>query len=293
MSDPLRDAVLAGRALTGVRVVDAHAHLGSYGRFFIPTPDAATMVRLMDRCGVAQAVLSSCLAFAQDAGVGNEETARAVETHPARLLGYVVANPHQGLDREICRWADHPGMVGVKLHPDVHKYPLTGPAYDTVWEFAARAARPVLTHTWAGSPYSDLAQVHEVARADPEVRLVAGHAGALRTAFRQMIDVARQCPNLYLEICGSEMTGPWIAAMVEALGSHRVLYGSDFPFIDLRYSLGRVVFANLALTDRHTVLGGAMATLLATATTPDGRVTDEAYAPAMCGQSESSNPFRR
>lgn len=277
MTDPLRDAVLAGRCLTGVRVIDAHAHLGSYGRFFIPAPDAATMVRVMDRCGVAQAVLSACLAFAQDACAGNEETARAVETHPDRLLGYVVANPHQDLDHEICRWADHPGMVGIKLHPDVHEYPLTGPAYDPVWEFAVRTGRPVLTHTWAGSSYSDLTHVREVARAHPNVRLLAGHAGAIRTAFRQMIDVARECPNVYLEICGSEMTGHWIAEMVDALGAHRVLYGSDFPFIDLRYSLGRVVFADLSLADRHSVLGGAMANLLATSTpdvapTPDGRV---------------------
>lgn len=50
--------------------------------------------------------------------------------------------------------------------------------------------------------------------------------------------------------------------MVTALGADRVLYGSDFPFIDLRYSIGRVVFAELELEDRLAVLGGSMRRLL-------------------------------
>ena len=46
--------IRAGRPLNqaGVRVIDAHAHLGRYFNFYIPRPDAATMVELMDRLGV-------------------------------------------------------------------------------------------------------------------------------------------------------------------------------------------------------------------------------------------------
>jgi hypothetical protein len=104
--------------------------------------------------------------------------------------------------------------------------------------------------------------VREVAAENPGVRLVAGHAGALRTAYPAMIAVARECSNVYLEICGSNLTGYWLEQMVHALGPERVLYGSDFPFIDLRYSIGRVAFARLSLAERLSVLGGAMSKLL-------------------------------
>lgn len=263
MSDPLTDAVLARRALRDVPVIDAHAHLGSYARFFIPSPDAHSMVQVMDRCGVAQAVLSAHLAIAQDSRAGNEETAAAVERHPGRLLGYLVANPYQDPQAELDRWAGHPAIVGIKLHPDLHEYPLTGPAYAPVWAHAARTGMPVLAHTWAGSSYNDVAHVRTVATEHPDVRILAGHAGGVRSGYPAMIELARDCANVYLEVCGTNMTGRWVEAMVRALGPDRVIYGSDFPFIDLRYSIGRVVFARLSLSERRSVLGGAMSALLA------------------------------
>lgn len=262
MTDLLRDAVLDGAPLRDVSVVDAHAHLGSYGRFFIPDPTEATMVRLMDRCGVSQAVISSCLAFAHDAKAGNDATAQALEAYPKRFLGYVVVNPHQAIESELSRFYGHPGMVGVKLHPEVHQYPLTGPAYEAVWDHADRTRQPVLIHTSSDSRFNNLEQLARIASEHPAVRLIAGHAGGSRVGFAQAIGVAGQYPNIYLEICGSFATCRWIERMVTALGADRVLYGSDFPFIDLRYSIGRVVFAELELEDRLAVLGGSMRRLL-------------------------------
>jgi predicted TIM-barrel fold metal-dependent hydrolase len=52
------------------------------------------------------------------------------------------------------------------------------------------------------------------------------------------------------------MTGALIRAMVDQVGSGRVLFGSDFPFIDQRMSLGRVVCAPLTESQRQDVLSG-------------------------------------
>jgi len=48
---------------------------------------------------------------------------------------------------------------------------------------------------------------------------------------------------------------------VGELGAERVVFGSDFPFIDLRVSLGRTVFARLGTAERAAVLGGTAAAL--------------------------------
>lgn len=260
--NPLATAVWQRRPQTDLTIVDAHAHGGPYSLFYIPDADAASMVRVMDGCGVSRAVLSTNLAIQLDASAGNEATAAAVSAHPGRLLGYVTINPWQDPESEVARWADDPRFAGFKLHPDLHTYPLTGARYASVWEFAERTGAPVLTHTSAHSAYNDPRMVEKVADAHPKAIILAGHAGAGQPGFDAATEVAARHPNVVLELCGSFGHGQIIERMVDAVGSRQVVFGSDFPFIDLRFSLGRVLFARLSESDRAAVLGGTITRLL-------------------------------
>ncbi|NEE02306.1 amidohydrolase family protein [Phytoactinopolyspora halotolerans] len=255
-------AVLSREPWQGTPILDAHAHLGPYNRFFIADPSGAAMLRVMDRCGVSGAILSSMLGVELDADAGNEETAALCLAHPSRFAGYVVVNPWQDPAGQLERWRDHPAFVGVKLHPDLHEYPLDGRRYRPVWEYAEVTGRPVLTHTWAGSQFDDLDHLDRVATDHPRARILAGHAGVAPSSFGRAIDVARRHPRVVLELCGSHNHGRAIAEMVGAVGPGQVAFGSDFPFIDLRMSLGRMLFAELADEERAAVLGGTMASVL-------------------------------
>jgi uncharacterized protein len=250
------------RPQTAFRIVDAHAHAGPYSLFFIPRNTAPEMVHVMDRCGVSTALISTNLGIQLDAAAGNLETARIVDAHPGRMLGYAVINPWQDAESELARWDGDPRFVGLKIHPDLHHYPLIGPRYAPVWEFAERTGLPVLTHSWFGSEYDDLAQVSAVADQHPAAQIIAGHAGVRREGVDVAIELARRHPNVHLEICGSHGHGELISIMVAELGSSRILYGSDFPFIDMRTSLGRVVFAQLDEHDAAMLLGGNIAALV-------------------------------
>jgi predicted TIM-barrel fold metal-dependent hydrolase len=261
MSDLLLDALRSGQPLTGVDVIDAHAHLGPYSLFFIPDPDADAMVEVMDRTGVRVAVLSSNRAIQQDAHAGNSDTLRAADRFPDRIAGYAVVNPWQRPDRELRRLAGEPRFVGIKVHPDLHEYPLTGDLYEPLWEYAAQARLPVLTHTWQSSAFDDPQAVDAVLARHPGVRLVLGHSGVSPAGMAASVTVARRHPTAYLEICGSLMTGTLVRWLVEQAGADRVLFGSDFPFIDQRFSLGRVAGAGLAPAAAAAVLGGTAAAL--------------------------------
>ncbi|MGP3916461.1 amidohydrolase family protein [Nonomuraea sp. 10N515B] len=258
----ITSALWRRRPQTSVRIVDAHAHAGPYSLFFIPDASPDAMVRVMDRCGVAHAVLSSHLAIQLDAAAGNAATAEAVDRAPDRFTGYLTINPWQDPDGELGKWGADPRFGGIKIHPDLHDYPLTGRRYAGVWEFAQRTGCPVLTHTYDGSPYNDLAEVDAVASEHPDVVIIAGHAGATPLGFEKAIEVAQRRPGVILEVCGSFNTGPDIARMVREVGVDRVVYGSDFPFIDLRISLGRVLFSGLGEKDQAAVLGATMTRLL-------------------------------
>ncbi|MER7818846.1 amidohydrolase family protein [Streptomyces sp. NPDC096153] len=55
-----------------------------------------------------------------------------------------------------------------------------------------------------------------------------GHAPAVEAAAR--------CPNLVLETCGHRMTARHLVRLVAESGPHRIAFGSDDVFLDLRRS---------------------------------------------------------
>lgn len=257
---------LSGRNLreAGLEIVDAHAHLGPYRNFYIPDSGADGLVRVMDRCGVAITCLSSHVAIGPDWILGNRLTAEAVAAYPDRLVGQAVASPHEPtlIRDELSRCFDELGMRAIKLHPDLHQYPITGDGYLPAWEFAAERGCLVLSHTFHGSRYCDPSVFGALAERYPHVPILLVHSGAQTTAFPGAIAVARAHENIYLDLSGSFITGPWIARMVREAGAKRVIFSSDIPFIDLRYSLGRVLFAPLTPQEKTLILGGNIRRLL-------------------------------
>lgn len=263
----LREWALAGQSLvtSGLNIVDAHIHVGPYRSMFIPNPTADSIVRVMDRCGISKACVASHLALGPDWVRGNRYTAEAIAEFPDRLVGYAVPDPHypSQITAELRYTFDDLAFQGLKLHPDGHSYPVDGPGYSPAWEFAAERNCPVLSHTYRGSPHCELERFDIVANRYPIVPIILLHSGALAEAFEVAIALARQHSNIYLDVSGSFMTGVWIARIVQELGAERVIFSSDVPFIDLRFSLGRVLFAPLSRAEHELVLGGNIRRLLA------------------------------
>ncbi|MFI5693584.1 amidohydrolase family protein [Kribbella sp. NPDC051586] len=258
------------------RIIDVHAHLGPYSLFFIPEPDVATMVAVMDRTGAEVTVLSSNRAIQQDAHLGNSQSLAAVDAYPDRIAAYAVINPWQDPERELERLAADERFVGIKVHPTLHRYPVTGSRYAAVWEFAESTGCPVLSHSEHQSPYDSPAMFQTVAERYPGGQVILGHAGITPAGVDEAIETASRYESLWLEVCGSQMTGPMIGSMVEQVGSGRVLFGSDFPFIDQRMSLGRVVCAPLTESQRQDVLSGNARKLFRWRPLPGERGVDDA-----------------
>jgi len=249
----------AGQVLSssGIEIIDAHGHLGPYYKLCIPDNDAEGLIRVLDRCGISRASISSHMAISADWRQGNRVTADAVGRYPDRLIGQVVASPHEPekIKDELRRAFDEWGFHAIKLHPDEHEYPIGGDGYDPVWDFATERRCLVLSHTYHGSKFDDPQAFGSLAALHPDVTFLLVHSGALTAGFPAVIDLAREHPNLYIDISGSFITGAWIRKFVCELGAQRVVFSSDIPFIDLRYSLGRVLFAGLNSFELEAILG--------------------------------------
>jgi predicted TIM-barrel fold metal-dependent hydrolase len=254
-----RGLVAEGRPLdeAGLTVIDAHAHLGPYFNFYIPKPDAASMVAVMDRLGVQKACICSIPACSADIPRGNDMTAAAVRAYPDRFVGYASTNPHypERVLPELERAFDQLGLSWIKLHPSMVDYPISGPAYKPVWRFASERKTVVLSHTWTGGSICAPKQFAPLAQEYPDVTFILGHSGGAPHGYAEAIEVANQHQNIYLDLCRSVMSSVWVERIVGEVGADRVLWGTDFPFLDPVYLVGRLAYAKLADEAKRKVLG--------------------------------------
>jgi uncharacterized protein len=254
----------ASLASLGWRLIDAHAHLGPWEGFYIPTPDAETMVAMMDRLGILMTGIASNLAISSDYARGNDLTSQAVYRFPHRLFGYVVPNPRYADDvlPELRRGLDQLGLCAIKLHPAVHNYGVLDAQCEPIWRFAEERGCPILIHTWEGDKRCSPAACAQVAAAHPSVPILLGHSGGTPGGRRESAQVAQERPNLYLELCSSRLMAAEVEWMVGQVGAERVIYGTDVPWIDPRFGLGKIAFTNLSDEQLRLVMGESMARLL-------------------------------
>ena len=232
-------AALAGCGALGSRqdpqigIWDNHCHLsGVPGK--TPAERVDFLLALADRLGVERL----CLHLGMQLGVedpppeqlrrDNDTVLEAIRHAPGRLFGYVYLNPNH-LDfslRELDRCVRDGPMVGVKLW--VAKR-CNAPELDPIVRRAAELKAVIYQHTWVKvggnlpgeSTPADLA---ELARRHPDVRLLCGHAGG---DWERGIRAIRSAPNLLLEIAGSDPTAAFVEMAVRELGAERVVFGSD------------------------------------------------------------------
>ena len=258
----LRDMALRGEPIRGLHVIDGHVHLGPYPAFHQPLNDAASLVRTMDRIGIAQACLFSSLAIALDMRAGNDLTFAAAREFPDRFLPYAVPDPHrpQEVDAELRRCIAA-GARGIKLHAGIAGYPFDGPAYHPAFALAHAHRLPLISHG-TGTPDT----LRRVARKYPDAHFIVAHGGSggIGTTRAGALLVAAEEPNVYLDLTSSVGHYGAFPAVVAAVGARKLTYGSDMPWFCATHEIGRALLAPISEEDKRQILGGTLAGLLAT-----------------------------
>jgi predicted TIM-barrel fold metal-dependent hydrolase len=127
--------------------------------------------------------------------------------------------------------------------------PADDPSYEPAWAFAAQYDLAILTHSWSVSPYNPVQYLSTPERFEdyvkefPGVRLVLGHAGGRGNGREQAIRMIKEHPNVYLDFAGDIFCYKLIEKLVQSVPVERILFGSDFPWLDPRANLSRVLLA--------------------------------------------------
>lgn len=260
-------AAMEGRPLDDVNVIDAHAHVlhddanGAGHGYIMFQGDAKGMHDLNQTMGIDRCCVSSWLGITVDQAVGSNITADVVRQFPEHFIGYATIEPvyTKDMGAEIRRVHEELGLLGLKPY-----WPSQGHAYDceqfAPWfEYANERRLFALLHQSGGNYFE---QVRNLATKYPEVSFFTAHTGSSVSFCRGCIDVARDCPNVYLEITYTAARLGTIELMVRELGAERVLFGTDAPMRDPRPQFGWLLYSHLTDDERRLILGGNMAKIL-------------------------------
>jgi predicted TIM-barrel fold metal-dependent hydrolase len=244
-------------------IIDDHVHVHEWSfqkgdREF----EADYVVQLMDEWGIDKSIIMDSLAYiGLDQRASNDHTKDAVDAFPDRLIGFANIKPPQGLAAcrdEMARTLGEWGFRGIKLHPQVDRYPVNDRklVYPVI-ELALDYDVPVWVHT-GHQPNATPTQMGTLARDFPEAKLIIGHMGS--GMFYDAMCMSARHANLYVDI--SLQGGHSFGVACEEVGAHKLLYGSDSPYANPG-SMKRIIEESpLSAADKALILGGNAARLL-------------------------------
>jgi len=154
----------------------------------------------------------------------NQSVADAIAKYPGRLLGWIFINPldSDALD-QLEKWRCVPGMIGVKIHPFWHQFPL-----EKVDKVAARAQElglPLLVHLGFG-PAGDYAWLVE---RFTKLKIIFAHLGI--PYYKDIWRLAEKRANVFFDIASTyHVDRRLIRKAVKALGPQKILFGTDIPY---------------------------------------------------------------
>jgi len=237
-----------------VEVIDCHAHMGPSGvDQHLPRNAPEDMIGTMDRVGVSKACVSHCIAVFSDFRLGNQLVHKAIENHPDRFIGYAVLNPNypEEIVDELAICFEKYGMKAIKWHGNVQQYPLDGDNYKPVLEYAESNNLTILC-----DGLGRFKTLRELSSQYRNTNFLIAHQGSWdMKGLPEALAVAAEAPNVYLDSSGSIEWFGGFEKVVSKVGAEKVLFGSDFPWGNLAFMIGRVLFSEIRDEEKRSILG--------------------------------------
>lgn len=232
-------------------IIDAHCHAGPGDGFSGPWDTAAPLGRYLRRCDRAGIAATNLVAaFHSDYAVANEAVGRIIAGRPGRFTGFVFVHAERDRGRILAlveRAITAYRMCGIKVHR--HDARITR----EVCEVAMQLRLPILYDLMG-----EVSSAALLAREFPDVDFVIPHLGSFADDWAAQADFTRilaEYPNLYTDTSGVRRFD-LLRTAVRRAGPHKVLFGSDGPWLHPGLELAKVELLSLPPDDRSLVLGG-------------------------------------
>ena len=243
-------------------IIDCHCHAGKgEGLTYHWNTDAPIEPYLQraKAAGIHRTVIFS--AQHSDYARGNANVARIASRYPGRFICFACVHTERdaGRIREMVGQAVRQwGFRGLKVHG--HEAVTTREVAETAQAFGLPVMYDVVGRTYL---------VEMIAAQYPKVNFIIPHLGSFADDWRahvQVIDQIARLPNVYTDTSGVKRFD-YVVQAVKRAGAHKVLFGSDGPWLHPALELQKIRLLKLPSEEEALILGRNLLRLIR-----DGRV---------------------
>ena len=254
-----------------MEIFDIHHHLGSLSGGSLQEGadwqerDYANRVRIMDANGVAQSAILAATGYIQADGI--KDTMRCNDTvaayrarDPKRFpVACGIVEPLHGARSlaELERIKHELGLAGVVWHSRFQGVAVDHALMRPLLKKVAELGLVPLIHTNAESNLEEVWRLERLALEFPQLTFVSLDALTTNTNSQLALDIAKRTTNILFDT--AHVRGPaYVRQFVEAVGSHRLIFGSLFYSYPASYehcvTLGEIQAATISDGDKANVL---------------------------------------
>jgi predicted TIM-barrel fold metal-dependent hydrolase len=156
----------------------------------------------------------------------NKPVSEAMKQYPDRFIGFVFLNPkdNPNVMAELELGVREYKMRGVKVHPWFHDYD-PGAMLQDVAAKCQELNLPILMHLGSRPETSN---IQNLVTRFPRLNFILAHLGI--PWFQKTWAMARDLPNIYLDISGPYLSKSIVAKAVKTIGPDKLIYGTDAPY---------------------------------------------------------------
>ena len=231
-------------------IIDCHCHAGQGDLLTGPWDTDAPLEPYLQRAkasGISKTVVFAT--FHSNYRLANANTARIIAKYPDRLLGFAFVHAqrdrgqiHSMIAEAVDRWR----FCGIKVHR------LDGPLTREICDVAQKFRVPLLYDPVGQTDLIDL-----LAPQYPQVNFIIPHLGSFADDWRthlRVIDQMVRHPNVYADTSGVRRFD-YLEQAVNRGGAHKVLFGSDGPWLHPGVELYKIRLLRLSPPHEALILG--------------------------------------
>lgn len=237
-------------------IIDAHTCWHTYEMKGIRVSEEE-FIEILDKCDIDKAMVCCPFYLLSDFKFGNDKVLKFMNKYPNRIIGFATINPlfeNEAIE-EIKRCVES-GMKGIKLHCDLSQVPYNDYLTFPIIEEAIKFDIPVFIHT----SEDNISEAEFISQKYPECTFIFAHIG--NKLWKKTCKFAKFQKNVILCISGLIFEIGFLEEAVENVGDERVVFGSDFVFVNLSINLGIVKCSSLSKESKNKILGLNMKRIL-------------------------------
>lgn len=238
--------------MLNVEMIDSHCHFNhgvageSVNKTELHKNDLDFLQKERKRFGITKTLMSTFSSVCSTERIYEEnEYLFQLTQKDASLYQWAVLDPREKrLFSQVDELLKRDKVVGIKIHSELHKYPIADYA-DEIFAFANERKATVLMH-----PPADIVKTARVADKYPDMKLIVAHLGVMEHI--EAIANAKH-GNVYTDTSGqASYRNNILEYAVEKLGSEKILFGTDT--YSCAFQVGRIVYADISWQDKENIL---------------------------------------